>query len=162
MTEAEIKAIGTFILCGLNPNLDPRAAAKKAEEIIAAINHKPEFEAGARANVPIEKSWDEGVKHITGETRLRDARNKFIRWVKLTGLRSVRTGVPHRGLHTLIPVYRGLADWQEQGFTLSELEQLKKKFDLTEKTSLQPSPIPKARKHSLATKKSGRATKKPS
>jgi hypothetical protein len=101
----------------------------------------------ARRNVRIEKSWADGFKYLTGETRLVRAQTRFVNWLKRTHRVGVTNSVNHPNLGSFIHVVRGLADWQEQ-VSDGELEHLKKDFERTEKNPLQSS---KARKRAPAT-----------
>jgi hypothetical protein len=139
---------------------DPKEACEITQKLVAHLDYQPELEVWMRRHLRIEKSWNEGIKLITGETRLRRAQTKFSNWFARMGWRSVRNSINHP-LHRFVHLYRGLADWQAKGFTLQELKFLKENFTWTQKITCQPFPAAKAKKPRLATKKPARATKKP-
>jgi hypothetical protein len=163
MTESELKLIGAFLIRAFNPQLHPKEVRRMVEETLRAFQPvSPELEAWARANVLIEKSWADGVKYITGKTRLQHAEPSFTNWWKRTGLKTVTGGVYNRHLDDFIRVARGLADCQEKGFTHDELTYLKEKFQDSKKNALQLSPTPETKKTVPATRKRVRANRKQS
>ena len=91
-----------------------------AEQLLAEIELNAEFEV--RRHLRIEMSWADGLKYITGESRLSRAEVEFGAWTKRNQFAGCR-------ILTNPPILRGVADWYDHGFTRGELEHLKKIFE---------------------------------
>jgi hypothetical protein len=116
---------------------DLKGACALAEQLIAWIEHKAEFETWAHQNIHVEKSWTEGTKHLTGESRRKRAEDKFLGWLKRKRISAIPTAVYHPKLHSFISFVRTIQDLRDRGFTGLELDWMKEKFDRPEKIPLE-------------------------
>jgi hypothetical protein len=107
-----ISPTGTIPHClhPLERNPSSGQNAYLSEELVAVTEHKSELEAWARRNTRIEKSWSDGIKYVTGETRLTRARTKFFDLLKRKGIVGLWDQVYEPNLHSFIRVLRGVQE----------------------------------------------------
>ena len=97
-----------------------------------------DFDAWGRNNVAIEKSWAEGVKYLTGESRRPRADNKFNAWVEKLGITESWAQVFYEPLHFHFGVQRTIKDLKARGFTREELEYYDRQFAPLKNSSCSP------------------------
>jgi hypothetical protein len=130
----------------------PRQACEIADEFIISLEPPLDFDAWARANVPIAKSWAEGIKFVTGVDRPARARKRFSDWSNRLGISETLVEVVHPTLNTHFVVKRKIGDWR-QGFTEMELQYFEQKFAPFRKNSLHVTKATQSRETARKSKK---------
>ena len=107
-----------------NAASDLKTIGDAKRSLIAYTRHKIRTEH-------ILANWSEGVRRIIGQNNITRARPIFLDWLKTMqgdeGELTVRNTLILFGAHVYI--FRGLKEWQKEGFTDADLMMLKNLFD---------------------------------
>ena len=110
---------------------DARRACLTAKEI-ELINHREaDLKEQARRAIQIAMNWKDGVRYLTGrKDAFRRVEVAFLKKLEQERIFWITTpvGIFFQEIQFVIPLDRGVSDWQNFGFNSSELETLKKYF----------------------------------
>jgi hypothetical protein len=80
--------------------------------------------------------YAEAIRSITGADRTRDAEVRFRKFLVEMGIRPVTVYFHHPALRRRIGFERGLAEWEYEGLTQSELDYFREEYSAYLKKSL--------------------------
>ena len=108
---------------------DPLLAWQTVEDLADSKERLRRLRQWANAHVVIALNWPEGVKSITCQDRLDRAQKYFQRLLDEENIPGIQHWIWHPYLLRVVYWIRLPEDWRDRGFTLEELEHLRRKFE---------------------------------